>query len=331
MMAPGTAIAHGIVGTEVVRARLLTSLHVGRLEPGDRVPSVRRLAELTGLNRKTIHKAYTTLAREGLLDVRPGSGTFVAGRGGRNGTGASSHDLVSVIARMRATAAALQLEPAVFASFVQAALGDGLAGTRVAVVECNREQAGMIETDLARRLGVTPFSVLLARLRVEGGLALRNAQAVVTTACHLDEVAERCASTELGVHPVSLDSSFPRRMIELSRGGRVLLVVHDPGFGPAFFRLLRQLGLDEDGLKRFAVVPAAEGPEALRAAPRGLHAWLSPLVRDSLRFPVPRHVHLVSESWHVPAKAMERLSAELALDQACRRALRPAAPVVGNG
>ena len=61
-----------------VRARLLTALHVGRLRPGDRVPSVRRLAGLTGVNHKTVHRAYTELAREGILEVRPGSGTFVA-------------------------------------------------------------------------------------------------------------------------------------------------------------------------------------------------------------------------------------------------------------
>jgi GntR family transcriptional regulator len=301
----------------IVRARLLASLHVGRLGPGDRVPSVRRLADLTGLNRKTIHRAYKALANEGLLDARPGSGTFIAGRDGGSEAAANSRDLVSAIERMRAAAAALNLEPSIFASFVQAALGNGLAGTRVAVVECNREQAGMIEADLARHLGVAPFRVLLGRLRADGARILRGARAVVTTDCHLDEVAERAAPSGLPVHPVSLDSSFPRLMIDLVRRHRVILVVRDPVFGPVFFRLLRQLGLDEKAEGDFGVVPASGARDALANAPVGAHVWLSPLVREKLSVAVPRHVRVVRNSWHVPREILDRVRADLAFDHAC--------------
>lgn len=319
-MAPSAATAPGLEGTEIVRARLLTSLHVGRLEPGDRVPSVRRLADLTGLNRKTVHRAFQRLAREGLLDVRPGSGTFIAGRGGCGENAASSRDLVAAVGRMRATAAALQLPPRVFSSFVEAALGDGLAGTRVAVVECNREQAGMIETDLSRRLGLSPFRVLLSRLRAEGPRALQGANAVITTDCHLEEVAELSRRSALGVHSVSLDAEFPRKVIELSRREGVVLVVHDPGFGPVFFRLLRHLGLEEPALGRIRVVQSDEAESACRSLPHGGGVWLSPLVRESVAFSLPTNVRLVPGSWHVPAEFLERVRAELALEHACRQA-----------
>jgi GntR family transcriptional regulator len=317
-MAPNAATARGVGGKAIVRGRLLASLHVGRLRPGDRVPSVRRLADLTGLNRKTIHRAYKALAREGLLDTRPGSGTFVAGRDGAPDTAASSRNLVSAIERMRAAAAALNLEPAVFASFVQAALGNGLAGTRVAVVECNHEQAGMIETDLARRLGVAPFRVLLGRLRTEGARILGGARAVVTTDCHLDEVAKRTAPSGLPVHPVSLDASFPRLMIDLGRRHRVILVVRDPVFGPVFFRLLRELGLEEAAVKGFGLVTASGARDALAGAPEGAHVWFSPLVRENPSCSVPRHVRVVRDSWHVPRDSLDRVRADLAFDHACR-------------
>ena len=320
-MAPGVEIAHGIGGTAIVRARLLTSLHVGRLGPGERVPSVRRLADLTGLNRKTIHRAFKTLAREGLLDVRPGSGTFIAGRAGRSETTASSSDLVSAIARMRAAAAALRLQPSVFAAFVQAALGDSLGGTPVAVVECNREQAGMIEADLSTHLGVVPLRVLLSRLRADGARALRGAHAVITTDCHLEEVAGLSRPAGLGVHPVSLDSTFPQLVMDLVRRQRIVLVVHDPEFGPVFFRLLRHLGLEQGGLLRITVCQQAEAREVLDRAERDTYVWLSPLVRERQRSVVPGHLRAIPESWHVPEAYLERVRAELALDHACRRAL----------
>src|SRR5258706_16193330 len=77
-MAPTNAATRPGQGTERVREHLMTSLHLGRLRPGDRVASVRRLADITGLNRKTVHRAYGALVKEGFLDVRPGAGTFVA-------------------------------------------------------------------------------------------------------------------------------------------------------------------------------------------------------------------------------------------------------------
>ena len=61
-MAPSGPSKGLVSGVEKVRARLLTSLHLNRLHPGDRVLSVRRLADITGMNRKTVHRAYKALA-----------------------------------------------------------------------------------------------------------------------------------------------------------------------------------------------------------------------------------------------------------------------------
>ena len=49
-MAPSEETDPALPSAEIVRSRLLPALHVGRLGPGDRVPSVRRVASLTGLN-----------------------------------------------------------------------------------------------------------------------------------------------------------------------------------------------------------------------------------------------------------------------------------------
>ena len=61
---------------EQVRARLLTGLHLGRFKPGDRAPSIRRMAALTHFNPKTVQRAYRQLTADGLLDAKWGSGTF---------------------------------------------------------------------------------------------------------------------------------------------------------------------------------------------------------------------------------------------------------------
>jgi GntR family transcriptional regulator len=52
----------------------------GRLRPGDEFPSVRVLSRELRINPNTGQKVVATLTTEGLLEVLPGIGTFVAGR-----------------------------------------------------------------------------------------------------------------------------------------------------------------------------------------------------------------------------------------------------------
>jgi GntR family transcriptional regulator len=50
------------------------------LSPGDRMPSVRQLAEQLVINPNTVSRAYAELNREGLLVSKQGRGIFVAER-----------------------------------------------------------------------------------------------------------------------------------------------------------------------------------------------------------------------------------------------------------
>ncbi|NJP46286.1 MocR-like pyridoxine biosynthesis transcription factor PdxR [Actinacidiphila epipremni] len=59
---------------------LRDAVRQGRLAPGARLPSSRRLAAETGLSRGTVKAAYDQLTTEGYLAARQGSGTVVAGR-----------------------------------------------------------------------------------------------------------------------------------------------------------------------------------------------------------------------------------------------------------
>ncbi|MCK6447321.1 MAG: GntR family transcriptional regulator [Planctomycetes bacterium] len=50
----------------------------GRLAVGDRLPSVRALAELVRVNPNTVSRAWRELELEGVLESRRGDGVFVA-------------------------------------------------------------------------------------------------------------------------------------------------------------------------------------------------------------------------------------------------------------
>jgi GntR family transcriptional regulator len=52
----------------------------GDLEPGDQLPTVRRLAVDLKVNPNTVIRAYREMEIEGVLDTQQGSGTFVTDR-----------------------------------------------------------------------------------------------------------------------------------------------------------------------------------------------------------------------------------------------------------
>jgi GntR family transcriptional regulator len=57
---------------------LCAQIRDGRLEPGEQLPTLRELAEQTGLNVNTVRAVYRRLEQRGLIDSQHGSGTFVA-------------------------------------------------------------------------------------------------------------------------------------------------------------------------------------------------------------------------------------------------------------
>lgn len=59
--------------TDQIRLAVAT----GRLAVGDPLPSVRGLAETLVLNPNTVARAYSDLAREGLIESRSGRGVFI--------------------------------------------------------------------------------------------------------------------------------------------------------------------------------------------------------------------------------------------------------------
>jgi GntR family transcriptional regulator len=71
---PGDDLPVGLQLTLRLRALIAT----GRLPAGERLPSVRRLAEWAGVNSNTVRATYAGLEEAGLVASQQGRGTFVA-------------------------------------------------------------------------------------------------------------------------------------------------------------------------------------------------------------------------------------------------------------
>jgi len=53
------------------------AVETGALQPGDQLPTIRRLAEDLVVNPNTVVRAYRELQHEGVIELRHGSGAYV--------------------------------------------------------------------------------------------------------------------------------------------------------------------------------------------------------------------------------------------------------------
>lgn len=53
------------------------ALRLGMLEVGDQLPTIKQVAADVAINPNTVIKAYRELEYEGLIESRPGQGTFI--------------------------------------------------------------------------------------------------------------------------------------------------------------------------------------------------------------------------------------------------------------
>jgi GntR family transcriptional regulator len=60
-----------------IAARIRVAIAAGELQPGQPLPSVRRLAGRLRINPATVVQAYRALESEGFVEMRQGAGTFV--------------------------------------------------------------------------------------------------------------------------------------------------------------------------------------------------------------------------------------------------------------
>lgn len=103
---------------EQVRERLADDIRSGALAAGERLPTVRGLADELGLAVNTVARAYKELEADGLVETRGRAGTVV-----RWSADAGRRELEQAAAAFAARARALGVGPAEARALVDRALG----------------------------------------------------------------------------------------------------------------------------------------------------------------------------------------------------------------
>jgi GntR family transcriptional regulator len=177
---------------EQIKGQLLSAIYCGKIKEGERLPSIRELAEALGVNYKTIQGIYQRLAKENYIGIVKGSGAFLEKRSGENTYEQMRRAAIfRLLNETSEKAHQLGLSPQKFAHLLNSfASGDNTKRLRLAVVD-HEEEAFIFSRELRDRLRADVFPVSLREIDSEAAReTLRTCDYLLTTSWHLDEVAE---------------------------------------------------------------------------------------------------------------------------------------------
>jgi DNA-binding transcriptional regulator YhcF (GntR family) len=227
--------------TDAIRRRIVSGLHLGTLSHGDRLPSTRELSDEFGVTPRTVMAAYRELEQEGLVELRPRSGIYVAATHASGG--GMLTQLAGWVVEVLVQGLTRNVPPIEFPERVRRCLET--LRLRAICIAGNRDQIHSLCTELRADYGLETDGVELEQLSTPDDvtrLALRRADVLVTIALHAAEVQRR--ARELA-KPWIVVSLRPDLMSEVTRRlatEPVYFVATDPRFGEALRRIFEPTG-----------------------------------------------------------------------------------------
>lgn len=213
-----------------LRSHLLGELHIGRMKPGDRLPSMRETARRSGVDHRVVARAYGALAAEGLVEVRGRSGVVIAGqrRGDVEPVGGASQWLSRILCEAWTRRIALPDLPTL--------LERATKGVRCACIESTEDHEVAICSELDKDFGLDVRPVRLdGDMDPEGDRqvvdhVLAEVDMVVTTSFHAPLVTRAAASLRKEVIIASVNPLVRQRIADMLERGGIRVVIADPAY-----------------------------------------------------------------------------------------------------
>jgi DNA-binding transcriptional regulator YhcF (GntR family) len=194
--------------TDRIVRTCLHEIAIGRLRPGDRLPSVRAAERLFDAHRLTVLAAYRELVALGLVRAVPQSGFFVDEAPRTRRSSRSSLALERLSRRLDAIVRKrLELSPlAAWRSLGELAEARARKFPECAFVECTALQADGHAREVSARLGVPCMPLVIPRGGTTRLAVPRHVRVLLTTAFHRRDVS-RSAPSRAPVHEVPIEIS----------------------------------------------------------------------------------------------------------------------------
>ncbi|HHT01363.1 MAG TPA: GntR family transcriptional regulator [Firmicutes bacterium] len=236
-----------------VKRQIERLVRMGLWEKGKKLPTERELAKALRVSRNTISTAYKELEDEGVLYSHQGRGTFVAETDFSVPGQSRKERLLQMIDLAIDETLNLGFSLEEFVSLVKARAEEKkelLQHIKVGFVECNREQLDYFSKELELGAGAKIVPVLLSEYRhspPEVNLRLRDADLVVTTFFHLNEVRELVNDRRKEVLGIALVAQMETmvKIARLPKGKRVGLICISEPFAERVVKSIANAGISE--------------------------------------------------------------------------------------
>ncbi|HET7275817.1 MAG TPA: GntR family transcriptional regulator [Longimicrobiaceae bacterium] len=243
-----------------LRYRIIGLLHTGRLQPGDRLPSIRTISREMAVDHRVVADAYRALEREGVVEIRPGSGVYAAAR---QEIGGISSDRVRWLGRVFHEGWLRQMSPADVADLVSRSTSRKI---QCGVVESNKDHMVALCAEMEDGFSLAAKGVMVNLGSGTRGLArrLKGVELIVTSIFHADLAREVGGHMEIPIVVVTIHPDFVAEINRRLNGSPLTVVMVDAEYasrGKRFlgvtahrdrtrFVLVSEFGGDQSDLER---------------------------------------------------------------------------------
>jgi len=259
---------------ETLRGRVLRGVQAGTLSVGDRLPTSREIAAEFGVDYRLVIAAYKALAAEGLVDLRPRGGIYVADAGAPRGGVPPLPE--SWLADVLTEGLAREIPGPELHEWLRRSV-ETLRLRAVAITSTTDQGHGLCR-ELRDDFGLEADALLADSVRGSSPppLPLRRADLVVTTDAHAEWVRALAADQRKSVIVIEVRPELA--------GGEWALLLRRPVYAVVasveFGEMLRRFYAQVPGIENLRIVVL--GRDDLQQIPAGAPTYVTQRVRAEL-------------------------------------------------
>ncbi len=276
-----------------IKGQLLSAIYCGKISEGDRLPSIRELADDLSVNYKTVRRVYLQLAQEGLLEIVAGSGAFLRKRnGGESFEHMRRQAVFRLLGDFENKARELGLPTQRLVALLDGYLtGRNVKPLKLAVVD-DDEEAYIFANELEMRLGTTAFPVSLeVAHQPEGTAQLQESDILLTTSWHLEEVNALAEGLSKEVVEIKPSHQIYAEILSAAQDHNIGIVIRDEKTMHASWEVFMSLYHPSTD-KRFWIAPIQRTDLIEKIVEEADLIFVSPMCWDEMRRLTPSEKEL---------------------------------------
>ncbi len=279
---------------EQAREQLLAAVHIGKLHAGGRLPSVRQVALSNKINLKTAFSIYQRLKEEGYIYLRRGAGAYVVDFDNSDLEQAYYFSVFKLLKAHFSMAGQMKIDSKQYVKLAQTFNNrSSLKELCVAVIECNEEQIGVFAKELSNRLDVRAYPILLDYLESPDTSLIKllaRMNYFVTTDYHFKQVTKLTAKYRKKLLQLRLNPAFVPEIIAAARSGRVLMIVSNTSYFPAFRQSLLGIGTPRTLVERITAIAGHDLAAVRKGLAQAQTVYVSSISDQRVRKLIPAHI-----------------------------------------